>query len=70
MRTLAVVLAILVVALALFSSGSVSGQLCARNLGCVKGDTKGFRLEGTRADGEGRDGERAATPARTSPGRP
>lgn len=45
MRSLFVVVGVLVVLLVLVSSGSITGQLCVRNVGCLRGDDAGFRLD-------------------------
>ncbi len=52
-RSVLVLVGILVVLLLLVTSGSVSGHLCVRNVGCVRGDDGGFRLD-TAHDGAAR----------------
>jgi hypothetical protein len=47
-RSLLVVLGVAVGLLLLVSSGSVSAQLCVRNVGCLRADDGGFRLETAR----------------------
>ncbi len=53
MRSLLVVLGVVIGLLLLVSSGSVSGQLCVRNVGCLRADDGGFRLD-TARDGVAR----------------
>lgn len=49
MRSLFVVVGVLVVLLLVFSSGAVSGQLCVRSVGCLRGDDGGLRLDSARS---------------------
>lgn len=52
MRSLFVVVGVLVVLLLVSSSGAVSGELCIRSVGCLRGDDAGFRLDSTRSPNE------------------
>ena len=45
MRSVFVVVAVYVALLLLFSSGSVSGEVCVANVGCLRGDDRGFRID-------------------------
>jgi hypothetical protein len=47
MRALFVVAGVLFVFLILVSSGTVSGQLCVKNLGCLHSTGNGFSLDNT-----------------------
>ncbi len=62
MRSLFVVVGVLVVLLLVFSSGAVSGQLCVRSVGCLRGDDGGLRLDSSRGSQPP-----AARPAETTP---